>query len=64
MNVTVSMNLGPDDSTPGMTPEEMLVALGGDPTKDTLSVSVSAYHAPPPVEIAPATLQPPPIAQP
>jgi len=26
----------------------MLTALGGDPAKDTIGVSVSASHAPPP----------------
>ena len=48
MNVSVSISLADDDPVPSMTPEEMLVALGGDPAKDTMLVNVSASHAPPP----------------
>ena len=47
MNVSVQMNLGVDDPPPSMTPQEMLVALGGDPAKDSINVSVSASSHPP-----------------
>jgi len=58
MFINVSISLGVDDATPGMTPQEMLIALGGDPDKDSINVSVSASHAPPPPEIVPAAVPP------
>lgn len=57
--MNVSISLSPDDPVPGMTPQEMLIALGGDPAKDSINVSVSASHAPPPPEVSPATIPPP-----
>jgi len=59
MFVNVSISLGVDDTTPSMSPQDMLIALGGDPAKDSISVSVSASHAPPPPETAPAVAIPP-----
>ena len=59
MNINIMIGLGPDDPVPGMTPSEMLVALGGDPDKDSCNVSVNAAHTPPPLEIVPAGVQVP-----
>ena len=59
MNITVSIALGPDDPTPTMTPAEMLVALGGDPDKDAIGVSVTAGHTPPPPPLTQAAPPPP-----
>jgi hypothetical protein len=53
MNVTISIGLGPDDPAPAMTPQEMLIALGGDPAKDSCGVSISAGHMPPPPPVEP-----------
>ena len=53
MYVTVSISLAEGESVPAATPAEVLSALGGDPTKDSISVSVSASHAPPPPELPP-----------
>jgi hypothetical protein len=50
MNVNVQISLSQDEDAPALTPEEMLVALGGDPTKDTIGVSTSAAYTPPPPE--------------
>lgn len=55
MNINIQITLGADDSTPAMTPAEMLTALGGDPAKDSIGVSVQAGHTPPPPETAPAS---------
>ena len=55
MNVSVQMNLATDDAPPTMTPQEMLTALGGDPAKDSISLSVSATSHPP--------IEPPPEPQ-
>jgi hypothetical protein len=57
LNVSVSFNLGPDDAPPGMTPAEVLTMLGGDPAKDTCSMTVNANHQPP---TQPAPLGAPP----
>jgi len=54
MNVNVQISLGPDDENPTMTPEEMLTALGGDITKDSIGVRVSGGYSPPPIAPAPA----------
>jgi len=51
--VNVQISLEPGESPPTKTPQEFLVELGGDPAKDTISVSISASHTPPPPE-APA----------
>jgi len=53
MFVQVNISLQEGETTPSMTPAEMLTALGGDPAKDTISVSVSASSSPPPVETQP-----------
>jgi len=63
MFVNVQISLAEGDATPTSTPAEVLSALGGDPAKDSISVSVSASHAPPPTppaETKPADLPPPP----
>ena len=60
MFVNVQISLAEGDATPTSTPAEVLTALGGDPAKDTINVSVSASHAPPPAETKPADLPPPP----
>jgi len=56
MNISIQINLAEGDAVPTMTPAEMLAALGGDPTKDSIGVSVTAGHTPPPTEITPAAL--------
>jgi len=48
MNVNIQISLAEGEATPAMTPVEMLTALGGDPAKDSIGVSVSAGHTPPP----------------
>jgi len=60
MYVNVSITLAEGEAAPTATPAEILTQLGGDPAKDTINVSVSASHAPPPVETKPADLPPPP----
>lgn len=47
MNIQVSITLGPDDEPPGLTPEDVISALGGDAAKDTCHMSVSASSSPP-----------------
>ena len=54
MNINVSISLAPEDPVPTETPAEMLVALGGDPAKDSISISVSASSFPAPPETKPA----------
>ena len=49
MNIMVNINLGPDDNVPTTTPAEFLEKLGGDPDKDTISVSISTSYVPSPV---------------
>lgn len=50
MNITININLGEDDKTPNKTPEEIILWFGGDPKKDSVSVSVSqSYFPTPPV---------------
>jgi len=53
MHVNLSISLGPDDPVPSLSPAEALSALGGDPTKDSINVTVSASSAPPPPEGVP-----------
>jgi len=53
MFVNVSISLADGDEAPTSTPTELLTALGGDPAKDSINVSVSASHAPPPPELPP-----------
>lgn len=52
MHVLVTVNLGPDDPQLASTPAELatkaLEAVGGDPAKDTASVTVNATISPPP----------------
>ena len=60
MNIMVSISLAPDETVPTATPAEVLAALGGDPSKDSINVQVSASHSPPPPE--PATPPPAPPA--
>jgi len=48
MNVIVNINLSDGETAPTATPAEILTQLGGDPAKDSISVSVSASHIPPP----------------
>jgi len=48
MYVTVTISLAEGETIPTATPAEVLSALGGDPEKDGISVSVNATHQPPP----------------
>jgi len=50
MNINVQINLAEGESAPTATPAELLSSLGGDPSKDSIGVSISAGHAPPPPE--------------
>ena len=56
MNISVSISLAPGDTAPASTPEELLTALGGDPEKDSINVSISSgsYPPPPPAPEVPA----------
>lgn len=47
MFVNVTISLADGDETPTQSPTDLLTALGGDPSKDSISVSVSASHTPP-----------------
>jgi len=60
VNISIQINLGPDDTAPTMTPAEMLTALGGDPEKDSCGMSISAGHSPPVLAPAPVLAPPPP----
>ena len=51
MNVSVSISYSADETMPTATPAEILAALGGDPAKDTISVSMVTTQTPPPVEV-------------
>src|SRR5262245_56977111 len=53
MLINVQINLQEGDEVPTATPTEILEKLGGDPSRDTISVSVSASHTPPPAEVTP-----------
>jgi len=68
MNVNVQINLAEGEEPPGMTPSEILLALGGDPEKDSCGLSISAGHSPPPPpppELPAVVLPAPPVeAQP
>jgi hypothetical protein len=59
MYVNVSITLTEGESAPTETPADMLIALGGDPKKDSINVSVSASHQPPPPDPEVASLAPP-----
>ena len=54
MNIQISISLAAEDSVPTASPAEMLTALGGDPGKDSINVSVSASSFPAPPETKPA----------
>lgn len=51
MYVTVSITLAEGESPPAQDPKGILISLGGDPSKDTINVSVSASSVPPPVDL-------------
>jgi hypothetical protein len=53
MNINVQINLTEGEVAPTATPAELLSALGGDPSKDSIGVSISAGHSPPPPEPPP-----------
>ena len=55
MLINVQITVFEDETVPTMRPIDMLQVLGGNPEKDTIGVSISASHAPPP----PSPLSPP-----
>lgn len=48
MYINLQINLAEGDNPPTQDAKAILTDLGGDPSKDTISVSVSAGYAPPP----------------
>jgi hypothetical protein len=53
MFINIQITLQEGDAPPTQTPADILTSLGGDPAKDSISVSVNATHSPPPVQQAP-----------
>jgi hypothetical protein len=60
MNINVQINLTEGETVPTATPAEVLTMLGGDPSKDSIGVSISAGHAPPPPQPLIPEVQPMP----
>jgi len=54
MNIMVSISLATGETAPTKSAKELLTEFGGDPDKDTLSLSISESYAPPPVSTTPA----------
>jgi hypothetical protein len=47
MHVMLNITLAAGDPVPTTTPEDVLTSLGGDPTKDSISVNLSSSYNPP-----------------
>lgn len=56
MNIQVNISLQQGEETPDKIPTDIIEFFGGDPAKDSCSMSISSGYLPPPPEPEPAGL--------